>query len=58
MVFTILDWAYKMPNLAFLIEIVTVSIFPKMPKNATNVLGAHSNTNRATEMYLTFLELS
>ena len=58
MIFTILDWASKMPILAFLIEIVSVSIFPQMPKNATGILGAHLNTSRATEMYLTFLELA
>ena len=58
MIFTILDWASKMPNLAFLIEIVSVSIFPQMPKHATVILGAHLNTSRATEKYLTILELA
>ena len=58
MIFTILDCAYKIPYLAFLIEIVSISIFPQMHKNATNVLGTHSNTSRATEMLLTFLESS
>ena len=51
-----MDWAYKMLNLTFLIEIVSVSMLPQIPKNATDILGAHLNTSRATEMFLTFLE--
>ena len=56
MIFTILDWVSKMPNLAFLIEIVSVSIFPQMPKYATDILGAYLNTSRATEMLFNNLE--